>query len=703
MSKSNFQPLGLLILMLIPFFSHAEDEIKKNEIKKLKDIVITATPFDASLFDYSKAVSILDKEEIQKKGEFSLGETISLEPGVSSTYFGPASSRPVIRGNAGERVRILQNGLSTLDVSSVSEDHMVTVNPISAERIEILRGSETLLYGSSAIGGVVNLSNNSIPEVSINRDLKGVLDLQSQTADNSKSASVLLEGQAGELNWHFDAFNHDASNTQIPVSGESTMLLEAEGEEIPDNQNSTNTLDNSFANIKGYSAGFSLISDTGFDGFSYDYYSSRYGVPGHSHHEDMSDEHDILIGEEVEEKDAHHGVRIDLEQYRLNFKGKKEISNRIFSDLKYKLSYSDYQHKEIEDEVGSVYLNRGFDSRLEFVQKEKSNLDGILGLQFQRGVLETQGEEALVPKTTSLLPAIFIYEELKIDEQFKIDFGARQEYVNYSVESLDEKSFSPSSFSSGIYFNPNGEDDYLIGISFAHSKRAPSAIELFSDGFHAARQIYEIGDKDLKLEASNGIELTLKKNVGLITGDLNLFYQNYNNYINLDSTTSGVNGLPTFKYSQIEANFYGFEFDSSLHLHELMSLYVHDIDLNFQVDYVRAKDDDTNQSLPRIPPLRTILGFDYSYKNDFNTGFDLIFVSEQNKTANYEIPTDSYTQVNMTSSYVFYRSPLDKENFEIFFRGINLSNQEARIHSSFLKDLAPLRARSFIFGLRASF
>lgn len=658
------------------------------------EITITADPFNHSLLEHSSPATVLEKKEVLLQAEPSIGETIAKEPGVTSSYFGPGASRPIIRGNAGDRVRVLKNGVGTLDVSNTSEDHAVSSNTLATESIEILRGPETLLFGSSAIGGVVNITDNSIPERNIEKALTGTFDYRQGTADDELSGALKLEGQASKLNWHLDYFHQDTNDIDIPGFAESAALRaqeEAEGEDHEE-EISNGKLLNSSTRSEGFTAGGSYVWDKGFIGMSISRNDSNYGVPGHAHEE----EH------EHQDEGEEEGVAIDLEQIRVDLRGQvQELSNRI-KKAKFKLGLASYEHKELErGAVGTRFENDALEGRLEVTHDAISSFEGVVGVQIQASDFSAVGEESYLPATDSFSPAIFLFEEVEINDFWKFLAGLRYDFVSYKADGFSRDEFNPIGLSTGFAWDPTGRNDYSLGLSFAYTERAPSLSELYADGEHLARQIFEVGDPNLDLEQSYGLDLTMKKNTGLLTGILNFFVQDYDQYINLAGSPIEEDGLRVFNYESTRTLFWGFEAETTLHLHKILELWTHDLDLDLQVDYVRAKNRSNSEDLPRIPPLRTIIGLDYKYKSFFGAGIEGVFVSKQDRTAEFELPTNSYQMLNahLTLSLPYYKGC----DLEFYIRGTNLSDQEARVHSSFLKDLAPLRGRSVLFGIRGVF
>ena len=272
-------------------------------------------------------------------------------------------------------------------------------------------------------------------------------------------------------------------------------------------------------------------------------------------------------------------------------------------------------------------------------------------------------------------------------------------------------SFTPFGFSLGGVYDPNGRSDYKVGLTASYTQRAPAAAELFADGPHVARQIFEVGNSNLDTENAFGLDFTLKKNTGLFTGTLNLFLQNYFDFINLSPTGEFEDGLGVFEYNPVNARLYGVELDYAFHLHQIFDMYANDLDLYGQFDLVRGEDrsSDLTDNLPRITPVRTKVGLRYSWREKFLASIEAQFVASQNRVAEFELPTDSYTLLNFFAEqklpkFRAFESFAETDmDLSLFLRATNLTNEEARISTSFLKDTVPLRGINFQFGVRASF
>jgi iron complex outermembrane recepter protein len=704
------------------------EDLTEEEIEQIPSISVTADPFNTSLFEYGKPVSVMDEDDIESKMQSTLGETISLEPGVSSSFFGQGASRPIIRGFGGDRVRVLKNGVTTGDVSDISEDHVVVADPMQSQQIEILRGPETLLYGNGAIGGAVNVTDDSIPEKALGKPFEGkFLGQLGDSADNEKTLGAKFLWETGKLNWHASGFVRETDDYEIPGYAESSNLREMEehednheedhGDDHVDNGDhdeegeSYGKVDNTDTQTWGTTGGVSSISDKGFLGLSVSGFGSDYGIPGHVHvdeeehghdHEDEVDDHDD--GDE-EHLDEHGGgeddVRIEAQQFRVDTRGRIDEVNDDIESVKFRLGYADYKHDEIEGgDVATTYERDMVESRVEFLHAPINQLRGALGLQVLYDDFSAEGEETFLVPVQTFSPALFAFEELGVTETLDLKFGARVEAVNHDPEGIKSEDFVPFSLSAGPLWDPTGKEEYNVGLTFAYSQRAPNAVELFSDGQHLARQIYEVGDSGLDKEASLGADLVFKKNKGMFTGAFTPFYQGFSNYINLSGTGEEVEGLPVYTYEEIEAYFWGFEFESAFHLDELIEMGPHAVALEYQLDYVRARNEDDSGDLPRIPPFRNIARVRYSFQDVFSAFVEGVFVQDQDEVAEYELPTEGYNLLNVEAEY---KLPyLQNKDLKLFVRGTNLTDDEARVHSSFLKDLAPLRGRALLFGFKVN-
>jgi iron complex outermembrane receptor protein len=695
-----------LIVILLSIIFINQNIILAEESKNPTKLHIIGGMTPIGLDRLGKPISIVTHQELLEKSEPTIGELLSSQPGVAGTYFAPGASRPIIRGQSKERVRILENNMTSGDVSRISDDHAISLDPLAIQRVDVLRGPSTLLYGSSAIGGVVNLVDQSIAEELVGKDLTGEIDLRKgNSADDEASGAMNLNGSVSSINWHLSSFYRETDNIEIPGFAESDSLHELhESEETEEGHDSeveeeriSKTLPNSSTLSKGFKIGASKVWGNSFSGLALRVFNTNYGVPaGHAHEE----EHDLEHADELEELDQHDhsGVRIDLEQIRLESRSKIELNSDFFKDLKLGLAYSDYEHQELEgSEIGTQFKNHAFESRIELTHQHNDGFEGGIGTQVNWDKLEATGAEAFVPTSESFAPALFAVEDYKISDSLVVQLGGRYEYSNVNPVNLDNQDFNLYNASTGLVWSFPSESQYSLGLNLAYSERSPNATELFANGVHVATNTFEIGSNDLSKEKSLGAELVFRKSLGRLTGSASLFVQNYFDYINLAPSGEQIEEVPVFNYQLEEALFRGFEIETD---YKLLEEAGRTLSFYSQLDYVRAENRATDQPLPRITPLRGKLGLRYSV-SDLSAFFESVMVDNQDRVAEFELPTAGYYLLNTGASYLISKE--SNKVYELYLRGTNLTNQEARVHNSFLKDEVPLRGRAFSAGLMYRF
>jgi len=667
-------------------------------------VVVSTTPLGGELFEQTQPVSILSGEELKLRLEPTIGETLNREPGVSSTYFGPGSSRPVIRGLGDDRVRVLQDGLNSIDVSNVSPDHAVTIEPLTIESIEVVRGPATLLYGPNTVGGAVNVIDNRIPSERLSRPIEGKTDVRSSSADEGRAGAAVVEFGLGPIVVHLDGFKRRTEDIEIPGFARSARLRRLQtlppGEEEPRDE-----LPNSFTESEGGAAGASYIWDAGYAGVSYSGIDSTYGTVA---------EPDVTIG---------------LEQRRWDLRGAFRKPFEPIKSITYKFGYSDYTHTEFEGaEVGTVFQITGYDGRIETVHEKLGPFEGMFGYQTQKTDFSALGAEAFLPPVALETHAAFLFEEIEL-KPVKLQFGARYDHQSTETETNPifgpgiSRDFNAFSGSAGIVYTP--ADAYALALSLAYSQRPPTYVELFANGPHIATNAFEVGDPDLDLEESFGADLTLRKKLGRITGAVSIFYNRFKNFIAAEPTGAfspgedGEEGLPIFAFHPVEADFIGGEVSVTFHLIEPVAPveagdtkdskalptaaqpgHQHRLHLDTKLDYTYAENRDAGRSLPRITPFRASAALAYEWSDRFNARVEGQYSHAQDRTAEFELPTDSYFLLNASASYRVKAGPLD---FDLYLKGTNLTDEEARLHTSFLKDIAPLAGRGVLLGVRTTF
>ena len=662
---------------------HADDEI-----------IVTGSPIAHPEHESIIAASVLTAEDLASRGEASIGELLRREPGVSSTFFGPAASRPVIRGLGGDRVSVLDAGIGSIDASSVSDDHAVAVEPATAERIEIVRGAATLYYGSSAAGGVVNVFDGRIPDSVPEGGIDGALRTSLGSVDDSVEAAGgfnLLAGKFGETNLvlHGEGYFRDTSDYEIPGFAESARLRAAEedegGDEHDEEEEAFGIVPNTAMESKGGSVGASLVFPDGFIGVSAKIARSLYGVPGHHHHHDEEDE------EEHEEEES---VAIDLEQERYDLMGEFNKPFWFIDTTKIRFGYADYTHQELEGtEVGTTFNNKGYEGRIEFLEKQFGNFKGASGFQFKHRDFEAIGDEAFTPPNVTDQYGVFTVREYETDS-WHVQLAGRYEHTASEAKSVDlRRSFDAFSVSAGLGIEP--ADNLFFGVNLLRTERPPAPEELFSNGPHLATNAYEIGDPDLGKEIARGVDATLHGEFGRLSVTVNGFYTDYNDFVALIPSGAEIDELPVFEFEARDAVFKGFE---TLAEADLFSTGGFDVAARAQVDYVRASFK-SGGDVPRIPPLRSLLGFEATSSHLDLRGEVEIF-ADQNRIAGDELRTDGSQMVNLSA---VWRPGGEDHGLSVQLRADNVTNVDARLHTSFLKDVAPLPGRNLKLVLRGEF
>jgi iron complex outermembrane receptor protein len=671
-------------------FAHAMDDVKRDEI------VVTASPLEKSEDETILGVSVLDGEELQNRLENSIGETLRREPGISSTFFGPGASRPVIRGLGGDRISVLDSGIGSIDASATSPDHAVSVEPAMAERIEIVRGASMLLYGSSAAGGVVNVFSGRIPRDLPEGGVDGALRVGGSTVDDGVEAAGgfdvdLGKSGAGNFVFHGEGFYRSADDYDIPGFAESEALRASEPPPLPGEEKEEvfGTAENTSLRTRGGAAGISYVVGNGFIGLSANALNTNYGVPGAHDHEDGG------AGGEEE-----GGVTIGLKQRRIDFDSAIETDFLFFRKASLRVGYADYEHREIDPsgETGTTFTNEGVEGRLELLEKPWSfaggEIDGAIGVQWKLRDFAAIGEEAFTPPSTTRQIGLFALKEYSIGA-FRFDVGGRYEATRHEAEDLSiARDFDSVSVSAGFGFELS--DNVFFGVNGFRTERAPSTEELFSNGPHLATNSFEIGDATLDLEIGRGVEATAKFSTNRVAIAINGFYTSYRDFIYEAATGSVQDDLPVFAYVAADAAFRGFEAEAEA---ELFVAAGFDFHADAALDYVRATVDVSgDQDLPRIPPFSGLFGIEANSKA-FDIRLEADYAAAQRKVAQIELPTDDYFLLN---AFLTWR-PIAGKGLAFRFAALNLSDAEARIHSSFIKDLAPLTGRSFRVSVAGTF
>jgi len=667
----RLSPLAAALLIAPP--THAATPIT------LQEQVITANPLGS---DIAAPATVLQGDALTLQQKGSLGETLKNQPGVSSSWFGPGASRPIIRGLDGDRIRLLRNGIGALDASSLSNDHAVPLDPANVERIEIVRGPAALLYGGSAIGGVVNTFDNRIPTEAID-GIQGAGELRYGGASTTRSSAGKLEAGNGTFALHLDANAREYDDLRIPGYAYSARERESSGE-----QGSKHRLGNSDGRQDGGAVGGSYTWDHGYAGLSYSRYDGNYGSA------------------------AEQDVRIRMQQDHYGFASQIRDLDGPFTSVKLDAGYTDYEHREIEGgEVGTTFKNKGYEARVEARHQPLGPVEGVIGAQVSHSEFQALGEEAFVPQTDTDAAALFILEELQATERLRLSLGGRLEHTKVDPHAQGNErfaaagnasSFTAGSLSSGVVFTLT--PIWSLAATLGYTERAPTFYELYANGAHVATGTYERGDAGLSKERAVSSDLAVRFDNGVHKGSVGVFYSHFSNYIGLLSTgrnlddegAESADGIAEYTYSGVRARFAGVEAKEHLSLGE--NAYGKWA-LELSGDYTRAQNLDSGEALPRIAPLRLNSGLLWEHDR-WQARLDAEHASAQRRVPANERGTDGYTTLGASLGYKFN---VGKSQWLAFVNGENLTNQTVRYASSILRDIAPAPGRSVEIGLRTTF
>ena len=692
-------------------------------------IDVHATPMHLSVMESATPVSVLSGETLRRQQAATLGDTIEKLPGVQSNFHGNVASTPIIRGLSGPRVLITQNGLDVSDVSRVGPDHAVASEASTAKQIEVLRGPATLFFGSGAIGGVVNVVDQRVPT---STETRGEFVLETQTVNDQKLGTFNVTTGVDNIAFYADGFYRDSNDYETPVAPDI------------DDPDGAHVVENSNEESNGFTLGTSYLFDQGYVGVAVERFEREYGVPGHSHGGDTS-------------------VFADLEQTKYQLLGEYHFTNDFLQSVHFRAGYTDYEHAEVEGGlVGTTFSNETEELRVELLHKPMAGWRGGISLHYKGSDVFAQGEEAFTPPSEMEMFAVALMEERHFGD-FLVQLGARAESVTLDASSVllpeldahehgdehdhdehahDEhehegsefvrqfavdQEITPISLSAGVVYTIN--ESYNVGVSLSRSERAPSASELLSFGPHIGTRTYEIGalfdlseegefvlsQTAIDLETANNIDLTFRKTQGDVGFVFNAFYNQVDNYYFQEETglfaESGhdhahdeeghdeeehsedehSDELPVYLFGSADAVLHGFELQVAWQTTD-------NLKLDFFADYVKARLKDGG-ALPRTSPMRVGSHVAYTLDN-IRADLDITYFAKQDDISTFETETDGYTLVDAS---ITYDIPLGDIDLSVYLSGENLTDEEARVHTSFLKDIAPRPGRNFAFGVRGYF
>jgi iron complex outermembrane receptor protein len=650
-----------------------------------EEIVVTGVRKKAG--DVLGGLSVLDSEDLARELRPSIGETLARQPGVTASSFGPTASRPILRGLSGDRIRILTDGIGSFDVSASSPDHAVAINPLTAERIEVLRGPAALLYGSSAIGGVVNVIDRRIPraEPENGYDINGLLEYGSAAEERSANLSV-----DGEVASHFviHADGNWSKSDDLRTGGHlltKELREEAAASPFPEIQQLADLkgdLPNTAAKAWELAGGLAYVDGPLNVGVSVTRHDALYGVP---------------IRFSLDPNIEAEAPTLDVKQTRYDARAEIPLSG-FFSQVRLRGGYATYRHNEIEDtgEIASTFHTKGGEGRAEIVQTEQNGWSGTSGLQYFKRKVFIEGEEKFLPESRQNQTGIFTMQSL-VRGPLRLEGGFRVEFSKVDAEA-DADLGTPAMNRDFTTFSASGGAAYEFakgwraGLTLSRSARAPAIDELFANGPHAGTQAFEVGDPNLDPEKSVGIEASLRHSGGPLALTATAYYSHFSNFIFQAPTGEIEDDLPVYQYLQGKADYYGFEVEANAELGNALGIHW---DGNLIADYVHAKVKDFGPA-PQIPPLR-ILGGISANGGPVEGRLEVEHAFRQSRNAPLETETGGYTLVNASLDW----KPLDGKNLRLGIAANNIFDVVARRHSSLLKDYAPLAGRDI--RLTASF
>jgi iron complex outermembrane receptor protein len=639
---------------------------------RLEEVIVTGAPFGISQRATTIATTVLDEEALATAPAASLGDLVNGLPGVRSTDFAPGASRPVIRGLSGPRVQVLTNGVGLIDASSVSPDHQVATDPSESNRIEIVRGPATLAYGGTAIGGVVNILDGRIPTEQPD-GIDGAVSTQASSVDDGAAVSGRMTVGVGPFAFNIDAVKKDSGDYDIPAPAISRRLAEAEGIA----RGAGGSQPNSYSQLDAWGVGGSLIGARGFIGASYKDLESEYGTV------------------------AEPEVFIQLHQTREDVRGELRFDQGPVQKLTGSYGHAEYTHTEFEGpgEPGTVFNSDGWEARGDLVLRDRAGWNGAVGVQMLSRTFQAVGDEAFVP--TSDIDEAGVYTVQRLDRDgWGVEGGLRYDRRTLKATPLGtttevERQFDNWSGSLAGFIKPSAQ--LFLGLSLAHNERAPSEVELFADGLHVATAVYETGDLGLDNETVNTLEGTAHYDAGRFRGDLHVYVSKYDGFIDERPTGAEViddgETFPVFQFVQTDATFKGFEAEAA---YDLWTSGDRVLSLEGAADHVRAETD--LGPAARIPPW-SVTGRLAWRSTPIDAALEVRHVGEQARLADYELGTDGYTLVNLTGAW----RPFQNRDISLFAEVHNLTDQEAREHVSFLKDVAPLPGRNLRAGISYRF
>lgn len=714
---------NLITISILSIVSASVFAEEKKQVNRLETIQSQAHPLVQTAADFAVADHVIDNKKLAERAT-TIGDALADELGVYSNQYGSGSSRPVIRGQDGPRVKVLQHASETADVSTLSPDHAVTVDPILAKQVEVIRGPSTLLYSAGNVGGLVNVTDQKIPTQMPDNGMQGEVGVRYNSGSDEKLASAGVTAAIGDqFALRIEGSKHKANDYIAP----DYVVSEPHGNHFHDEKK--RRVDNTFSEGQTVNVGGSWIHDRGFVGLSYSNRQDQYGLPGHSHEYhgcelhgdhfhcpaadegDHDHEHENVAGPWVDLKSERYDLRTELDQ---PFKG--------FEKLRAHASFTDYEHDELEENsVISNFKSKGYDARLELVHAAVAGWEGVIGTQFSQQKINLSAPEAhshgddehddddhdnshdhshdhaeheghnhdvLMADTKTQKYSIFGLEHRQFGD-VHVELGARVEHQTIDVEST-QKNYSGTGVSASAAANWEFMPNYKLSIVGSHQQRLPLAQELYADGLHFATNTYELGNDQLDKETSNNLELGLHYEGGKLDYHMHVYHNWFDDYI-YGATIAQKGNLRGVQYTQDKAKFYGTEAQLGYRINDMYKASVFG-------DYVRGKIDGENA--PRVPSGRLGTKVEADFADGWSGLAEYYHVFKQDKFTAYETETQGYNMVNVGISYAGQLN--NRNDYRVYLKANNLLDDHVYSHASFLSNI-PQVGRNFTLGLGFSF
>lgn len=683
-------PKNILTLSILAVASVSVFAAENEQATTLDTIRIKAHPLEQTSKDFAVADTVVDQKRLAQ-GAVTIGEALSGETGISSNQFGAGSSRPVIRGQDGPRIKILQNSSENIDVSTLSPDHAVTVDPALAKQVEVIRGPSTLLFGAGTVGGLVNVTDSKLPTALPEKGYEANVGLRYNTGSDEKLATAgVTLGLGDQVALRVEGLKREANDYIAP-----DYVHEGEKER---------RVDNTFAKGQTVNVGLSWIYDRGFTGISYSNRQDQYGLPGHSHEYESCHLHGLSLhcGEHDHDEDGHDhddhdhdhaheaGPWIDLKSERYDVRTELDDPFAGFKKLRAQASYTDYQHDEIEeDTIATRFKNKGYDGRLELVHNPLGAWEGVIGTQYGQQKLELTGEEAFLAPNTTKKWSVFALEHAQLND-VHVELAARADQQKIDIDDSSKKDFDGSAFSVSGAANWEFAPNYKLSLVTSHQERLPLAQELYADGGHFATNTYELGNDQLSKEKSNNVELGFHYDDNTFDYHVHVYHNWFDDYI-YAQTLDRYKDFRLVQYAQDKAKFYGAEAEAGYQISPIYKLSVFG-------DYVRGKID--NDNAPRVPAGRLGTKLNADFDDHWSGSAEYYHVFQQDKIAAYETDSQSYNMLNLGVAYSGNYSNVS--DYRVFLNANNLLDDQVYQHASFLSTI-PQVGRNFSVGVNFNF